>query len=87
MIQQERKPAAARELLYAPSQRQDSTHHGLCYTSGGALAGINHEQMLYHEARSYPSHLSIAGWYLPKCKAGLCSNHDSICSMYITSNL
>ena len=29
----------ARVLLYAPSQRQDSTYHGLCYTSRGALAG------------------------------------------------
>ena len=29
----------ARLLLYAPSHRQDSTYHGLCYTSRGALAG------------------------------------------------
>ena len=29
---------AARVLLYAPSHRQDSTHHGLCYTIRGALA-------------------------------------------------
>ena len=28
----------ARVLLYAPSHRQDSTYHGLCYTSRGALA-------------------------------------------------
>ena len=27
----------ARVLLYAPSHRQDSTYHGLCYTSRGAL--------------------------------------------------
>ena len=26
-------------LLYAPSHRQGSTYHGLCYTSRGALAG------------------------------------------------
>ena len=26
-------------ILYAPSHRQDSTYHGLCYTSRGALAG------------------------------------------------
>ena len=32
----------ARVLLYAPSHRQDSTYHGLCYTSRGALAGTNH---------------------------------------------
>ena len=31
---------AARVLLYAPSHRQDSTYHGLCYTSRGALAGM-----------------------------------------------
>ena len=30
---------APRVLLYAPSHRQDSTYHGLCYTSRGALAG------------------------------------------------
>ena len=30
---------AARVLLYAPPHRQDSTCHGLCYTSHGALAG------------------------------------------------
>ena len=29
----------ARFLLYAPSHRQNSTYHGLCYTSRGALAG------------------------------------------------
>ena len=29
----------ARVLLYAPSHRQDSTYHSLCYTSRGALAG------------------------------------------------
>ena len=28
----------ARVLLYAPSHRQHSTYHGLCYTSRGALA-------------------------------------------------
>ena len=34
---------AARVLLYAPSHRQDSTYHGLCYTSRGALAGTRYE--------------------------------------------
>ena len=29
----------ARVLLYAPSHIQDSTYHGLCYTSRGELAG------------------------------------------------
>ena len=29
---------AARVLLYAPSHRQDSTYHGVCYTSRGTMA-------------------------------------------------
>ena len=40
----------ARVLLYAPSHRQDSTYHGLCYTSRGALAGtINRSISQPHE--------------------------------------
>ena len=35
----------ARVLLYAPSHRQDSTYHGLCYTSRGALAGTRNSLM------------------------------------------
>ena len=35
----------ARILLYAPSHRQDSTYHGLCYTSRGALAGTRNSSM------------------------------------------
>ena len=36
---------AARVLLYAPSHRQDSTYHGLCYTNRGALAGTRNSSM------------------------------------------
>ena len=36
---------AARVLLYASSHRQDSTYHGLCYTSRGALAGTRNSSM------------------------------------------
>ena len=36
---------AVRVLLYAPSQGQDSTYHGLCYTSRGALAGTRNSLM------------------------------------------
>ena len=40
----------ARVLLYAPSHRQDSTYHSLCYTSRGALAGtINSSMSSPHE--------------------------------------
>ena len=35
----------ARVLLYAPSHRQDSTHHSLCYTSCGALAEMRNSSM------------------------------------------
>ena len=35
----------ARVLLYAPSHRQDSTYHCLCYTSHGALAGTRLHQL------------------------------------------
>ena len=35
----------ARVLLYAPSLRQDSTYHSLCYTSCGALAGMKNSSM------------------------------------------
>ena len=36
---------AARVHLYAPYHRQDSTYHGLCYTSRGALAGTRNCSM------------------------------------------
>ena len=45
----ERKPATAalpsRVLLYALSHTQDSTYHGLCYTSRGALARTRNTSM------------------------------------------
>ena len=36
---------AARVLFYALSHRQDSTYHGLCYISSGALAGMGNSSM------------------------------------------
>ena len=38
-------PLAARVLLYASSRRQDNTHHDLCYTSRGALAGTRNSSV------------------------------------------
>ena len=35
----------ARVMLYAPSHRQDSTYHGLCYTSRGTLAGTRNNSI------------------------------------------
>ena len=48
----------ARVLLYAPSHRQNSTYHGLCYFSCGALTGTRNSTMgPPHEKRSdNPSH-------------------------------
>ena len=36
---------AAKDILYAPSHRQDNTYHGLCYTSRAALAGTRNSSM------------------------------------------
>ena len=44
-------------LLYAPSHRQDSTYHGLCYTSGGALAGTRNSSM-------GPPHEGLIQWLI-----------------------
>ena len=44
---------AARVPLYAPSHRQDSTYHGLCYTSGGALAGTRKNGMVFQQTMLY----------------------------------
>ena len=60
----------ARVLLYAPSHRQDSTYHSLCYTSRGALAGTRKSLMCrsddpsHHERMLLPqSYISLLGAY------------------------
>ena len=53
----------ARVLLYAPSHRQDSTYHGLCYTSRGALAGTI-EQQSSPNMLCYIMHLSSHASFL-----------------------
>ena len=47
----------ARVLLYAPSHRQDSTYHSLCYTSRGALAGTRNTLgwSMYQDANPVPT--------------------------------
>ena len=42
----------ARVLLYAPSHRQDSTYHSLCYTNRRALAGTRNSSMGPHHEGS-----------------------------------
>ena len=51
---------AARVLLYVPSYIQDSTYHGLCYTSRGALAGTKNSSMgTFNEADYLDLHLCL----------------------------
>ena len=62
----------ARVLLYAPSHRQDSTYHGLCYTSRGAL-------------RSYFER-EIAQWVHPmKDRSDDPSHHERTLYLWATS--
>ena len=54
----------ARDLLYAPSHRQDNTYHGLCYTSRGALAGTRNSSMgPPHERSICSAKFPIYEWY------------------------
>ena len=51
---------AARGLLYAPSHRQDSIYHSLCYSSqvtrnGSVCPSLHYERTLYHGAISHSS--------------------------------
>ena len=36
---------ATMNVLHVPSDREDSTYHGLCYTSCGARAGMRYSSM------------------------------------------
>ena len=79
-------------LLYAPSHRQDSTYHGLCYTSRGALAGMRNSSMgPPHEgsiqwpiaswANALTTELHLAPVYhLRVSTTGLCCTRESGCS-------
>ena len=68
-----------RDLLYAPSHRQDNTYHGLCYTSRGALAGTRNSSIgpLHEGSIRWPIapwanalttelHLAPPAWDFPK---------------------
>ena len=74
----------ARVHLYAPSHRQDSTYHGLCYTSRGALAGTRNSSMgSPHEgsirrpiapwANALTTELHLAPWMV-RCKSFVLSS-------------
>ena len=69
----------ARVLLHAPSHRQDSTYHGLCYTNRGALAGTRNMNAygLVNKV-SHPwfvtgSQRPIASWLLFLCTFRHCT--------------
>ena len=49
---------AAKVLLYAPSHRQDSTYHSLCYTSRGTLVGTRNTHLVHpmKDRSDDPSH-------------------------------
>ena len=63
---------ATRVLLYAPSHRHDSTYHGLCYTSRGALAGTRnssmgppHEGSIRRPIAPFTTHILQLGVWVP----------------------
>ena len=64
---------AARVLLYASSLRQDSTYHGICYTSRRSLARTRNSLMgpPHEGAISRSNQCSTTGvtkpWYVPSC--------------------
>ena len=75
----------ARVLLYAPSHRQDSTYHDLCYTSHGALAGTRNSSMgsshegsiRHHEQTLLPrSYISLRRLYRGRMYNNM--NNDNI---------
>ena len=43
-------PISSKGSFIASSHREDNTHHGLCYTSRGALAGTRNSSMgVFHD--------------------------------------
>ena len=87
----------ARVLLYAPSHRQDSTYHGLCYTSRGALAGTRNSSMgpphdgsirrpIAPQANALPlSYVPLPPWRVPQTHLINAPSRNYI-SIYTLSN-
>ena len=63
-------------LLYAPSHRQDSTYHGLCYTSRGALVGTRYSSMGKKTYKDNNNYILFFVFRLPMyaCLMCLCSS-------------
>ena len=55
-------------LLYPPTHKQDSTYHGLYYTTCGALAVMRNSSMVHHEGliRLFNQHISFFCCRLPQ---------------------
>ena len=83
----------ARVLLYAPSHRQDSTYHGLCYTSRGALAGTRNSSMvqgdmLFDEKCNVQGDgLAMAGYITHTFNMGIHSCISNTCSALFSFKL
>ena len=69
----------ARVLLYAPSNRQDNTYHGLCYTSRGALAGTRNSSIERFKDMMLKSHENM----LILIRGELCGLYQSNMSISI----
>ena len=50
----------ASNLLYIPSDRQDSIYHGLCYISCGALAGMRNSSMNPRQGINLMTHRTMS---------------------------
>ena len=77
----------SRVLLYAPYHRQDSTYHGLCYTSRGALArtrnssmGPPHERSIRRPTAPWANALPLNYVPLP---CNMCRRHITITCIYV----
>ena len=61
-----------RDLLYAPSHRQDNTYHGLCYTSRGALVGTRNIPQKSSKIQKYKLP-EVCMWYNIKVILNKCN--------------
>ena len=73
----------ARVLLYAPSHRQDSTYHGLCYTSRGALAGTRNSSMGYPLRIDPTTHRTISESSYHGATSRSCNFLEKVTYLYI----
>ena len=60
-------PISCRVLLYAPSHRENSTYHSLCYISRGALVGTQNSSMNRpSKINPYQSAIKVRGFFSHK---------------------